>query len=79
MGTAPPLGPEIPPPLEENRQWVGHTPRQRRHYSSKLPQATHLGEVHARNPTAPILARLLRAEGEKALDGHKEVAQNGVA
>ena len=36
------------------------------------------GSSHPRNPTAPNLARLLRTEGQKALDGQKEVAQDGV-
>lgn len=37
------------------------------------------GSGNAQNPTAPILARLLRAEGKEALDGQKDVAQNDVA
>jgi hypothetical protein len=37
------------------------------------------GPRNAQNPTAPILARPLRAAGLDALDGQKDVAQNEVA
>ncbi len=37
------------------------------------------GSGNAQNPTAPILARLLRAEDKEALDGLNDVTQNDVA
>jgi hypothetical protein len=37
------------------------------------------GPGDTQNPTAPIFARPLRAEGLEALDGQMEVAQNDVA
>jgi hypothetical protein len=75
---------------KETSLMVGATPEVIRKHYEKLEAMTIAKRAVERrlaagvsgkspNPTAPSLARLLRAEGETALDGRQSLAQNEVA